>query len=95
MLKNQLSSLDVKTDVHDKYNEVIDEGNRRMAWGLSDVNSWYKNASGRTAQNWPFSLLEYWEQTREINADDYNNVEFHVSHQPNIFYEQWKRWLNE
>ena len=43
-----------------------------MAWGLSDVNSWYKNASGRTAQNWPFSLLEYWEQTREINSDDYN-----------------------
>ena len=74
MLKNQLSSLDVKTDVHDKYNEVIDEGNRRMAWGLSDVNSWYKNASGRTAQNWPFSLLEYWEQTREINSDDYNIV---------------------
>ncbi len=74
MLKNQLSSLDVKTDVHDKYNERIDEGNRRMAWGLSDVNSWYKNASGRTAQNWPFSLLEYWEQTREINSDDYNIV---------------------
>ena len=74
MLKNQLSSLDVKTDVHDKYNEVIDEGNRRMAWGLSDVNSWYKNASGRTAQNWPFSLLEYWEQPREINSDDYNIV---------------------
>ena len=23
--------------------------------------------SGRVAQNWPFSLLEYWQQTREIN----------------------------
>ena len=72
MLENQLASIDVKPNVHDKYNEVIDEGNRRMAWGLSDVNSWYKNASGRTAQNWPFSLLEYWEQTREMNSDDYN-----------------------
>ncbi len=88
MLENQLASIDVKTDVHDTYNERIDEGNRRMAWGLSDVNSWYKNASGRTAQNWPFSLLEYWEQTREIKAEDYNKVEFHVSHQPHIFYDQ-------
>ena len=71
LLENDLTSMDVKQEVHDSYNERIDEGNRRMAWGLSDVNSWYKNASGRTAQNWPFSLLEYWEQTREINPTDY------------------------
>ena len=71
LLENGLTSMDVKQEVHDSYNERIDEGNRRMAWGLSDVNSWYKNASGRTAQNWPFSLLEYWEQTREIDPADY------------------------
>jgi len=71
LLENGLTSMDVKQEVHDSYNERIDEGNRRMAWGLSDVNSWYKNARGRTAQNWPFSLLEYWEQTREIDPADY------------------------
>ena len=72
LLENQLQSLDVKAVVHDDYNKRIDEGNQRMAWGLSDVNSWYKNASGRTAQNWPFSLLEYWEQTRDIKPSDYH-----------------------
>jgi 4-hydroxyacetophenone monooxygenase len=71
MFEKQLNSIDVKPEVHDEYNEWIDQGNRRMAWGLSDVSSWYKNASGRTAQNWPFSLLEYWEQTREIKTSDY------------------------
>ena len=71
LLENNVDALDVKQEVHDTYNDRIDEGNRRMAWGLSDVSSWYKNASGRTAQNWPFSLLEYWEQTREIDASDY------------------------
>ncbi len=34
-------------------------------------NTWYKNAKGRVAQNWPFSLLEYWQQTRAVNDDDY------------------------
>ncbi len=42
-----------------------------MAWGASSVNSCYKNATGRSAQNWPFSLLEYWQNTREVNIDDY------------------------
>ena len=72
LLESDLQSVTVKQDIHDAYNKKIDAGNSRMAWGLSDVNSWYKNASGRTAQNWPFSLLEYWEQTREIDPADYD-----------------------
>jgi 4-hydroxyacetophenone monooxygenase len=35
------------------------------------VHSWYKNRSGRTGLNWPFSLLEYWVRTRTVNLDDY------------------------
>jgi 4-hydroxyacetophenone monooxygenase len=38
---------------------------------VSGVNSWYKSASGRVAQNWPFSMLEYWDQTRDVDPDDY------------------------
>jgi 4-hydroxyacetophenone monooxygenase len=64
-------SLDVKRDVHDRYNAEIDAENLRMAWGVSTVNSWYKNASGRVTQNWPFPLLEYWKRTRAVNASDY------------------------
>ena len=43
----------------------------QMAWGVSKVNSWYKSPSGRVAQNWPFTLLGYWQQTRSVNAADY------------------------
>jgi 4-hydroxyacetophenone monooxygenase len=50
-------------EVHDAFNERIDAENR--AWrGAVDVNSWYKNEHGRTAQNWPFTLLEYWQRSR-------------------------------
>lgn len=71
LLEGGHRSMDCRRDVHDAYNARIDEGNSRMAWGASTVNSWYKNEKGRVAQNWPFSLLEYWEQTREPNFDDY------------------------
>jgi hypothetical protein len=42
-----------------------------MAWGWSDVNSWYKNEHGRVTQNWPFTLLEYWQRTLAPDPDDY------------------------
>lgn len=71
LLERGARSLDPRAGVHEAYNERIDAGNRAMAWGVSQVNSWYKNEYGRVAQNWPFSLLEYWQQTREPNIDDY------------------------
>jgi 4-hydroxyacetophenone monooxygenase len=71
LLARGLRALDTKPAVHDAYNERIDAGNLQMAWGVSGVNSWYRNATGRSAQNWPFTLLEYWQQTREVDLDDY------------------------
>src|SRR5204863_1221889 len=71
LLETGLQSMDCRTDVHDAYNERIDDANRRMAWGASSVNTWYKNASGRITQNWPFSLLEFWQWTRRPDPADF------------------------
>ncbi len=71
LLETGARAMDPKPEVHDAYNERVDAENLRMAWGVSSVNSWYKNATGRSAQNWPFTLLEYWQQTREPDLDDY------------------------
>lgn len=64
LLASGKSALDVKQDVHDAYNEMIDEANRNRAWGASGVSAWYKNSYGRVSQNWPFTLMEYWERSR-------------------------------
>ncbi len=71
LLADNARAIGVKRDVHDRFNELVDAENRRMAWGWSTVNSWYKNAHGRVAQNWPFTLLEYWERTRQPDQQDY------------------------
>jgi len=38
-----------------------------MAWGVDGVTSWYKSASGRVSQNWPYPLLDYWQLTRDVD----------------------------
>jgi 4-hydroxyacetophenone monooxygenase len=71
LLGNGGHAMEVRADVHDEFNRQVDEQNRAMAWGWSDVNSWYKNRSGRVTQNWPFTLLEYWERTLKPDPADY------------------------
>ena len=71
MLEHGGSTIEVRRDVHDEFNDRCDAENRAMAWGWSPVNSWYKNEHGRVAQNWPFTLLEYWDRTRRADASEY------------------------
>ncbi len=72
LLEGGKRSLTCRAEVHDEFNERVDTANKAMAWGASSVSSWYKNANGRVAQNWPFSLLQYWEQTRSPNPSDFH-----------------------
>jgi 4-hydroxyacetophenone monooxygenase len=74
LLANGHRALDVRKDVHDTFNEAVDEENRNYAWGWSGVNSWYKNDRGRVSQNWPFTLLEYWQRTLAPDPDDYEFI---------------------
>ena len=66
--------LSIRKDVHDRFNERVDAGNQARAWGQSGVRSWYKNEYGRVSQNWPFTLLEYWQRTLRPDPDDFELV---------------------
>ncbi len=74
VLEEGAAAIVLRERVHAEFNEAIDAKNRAMAWGASDVNSWYKNSRGRSAQNWPYSLLEYWNRTRGVAAADYELI---------------------
>ena len=71
VLEGKHKTLDCKRDVHDAYNVRIDAANRKRAWGVGDTNSWYKNDRGRVSQNWPFNVIEYWQQTRKPSPEDF------------------------
>jgi 4-hydroxyacetophenone monooxygenase len=71
LLDRGKGALDCRPEVSGAYNARVDAANAAMAWGASSVNSWYKNSHGRVIQNWPFSLLEFWERTRAPDPHDF------------------------
>jgi len=64
-------SMECRLQSHEEYNRRIDNATNQRAWGVTHVNTWYRNEHGRIAQNWPYNLYEYWRQTRHVSADDY------------------------
>ena len=71
LLTEGKAAMNCRPDIHDAYNEKIDEGNLAMAWGSPNVKSWYKNEHGRVTQNWPGTMLEFWQQSQVPNPDDF------------------------
>jgi 4-hydroxyacetophenone monooxygenase len=71
LIEGEYASMDIKRDVFDRYNELIDDANRNRTWGMPQVQSWYKNAEGRVTQVWPLQFSEYWRRTRAVALDDY------------------------
>ena len=71
MLRKGYAAMEPKQAVHDAFNEKVDAGNARMAWGVPHVTSWYKNEKGRVSQNWPFPIVDYWYATLKPDPADF------------------------
>jgi 4-hydroxyacetophenone monooxygenase len=64
-------AMDLRPEVLDSYQAVIDKANAGMAWGVEGVDNWYKSASGRVSQNWPLPTIDYWTLTRRPDPAHY------------------------
>ena len=64
-------SMEVREEVYLKHNRAVDQANAERVWVFSNTHSWFNNSNGRTAQNWPFSVLEYWQRTHRVRSADY------------------------
>ncbi|MBA3811991.1 MAG: NAD(P)-binding domain-containing protein [Caulobacteraceae bacterium] len=71
MAESGSRTMEVRREVHDAFNAEVDAANALMAWGAPQVTSWYKNATGRVSQNWPFPLVDYWNATVAPNRADF------------------------
>lgn len=74
LLEGGYATMDLRPEVLDAYQVVIDEANALMAWGVEYVHNWYKTPSGRVSTNWPLTTLEYWERTRRPVPSDYRLI---------------------
>ncbi len=72
MLERPFSTMDCKQDVHDAYNQRLDETLARMVWSHPGMDSWYKNSKGRVTTTSPWRLLDYWRWTKAPDLADYD-----------------------
>ena len=66
-LRSGATVVEPTPEAVDAWRNFVDLGNDQMAWGVSSVPSWYRSASGRITQNWPESLLVYFDMTRDLD----------------------------
>jgi 4-hydroxyacetophenone monooxygenase len=71
MFANNVTTLEVRADVHQDYNARIDEAHERMVWTHKGMDTYYRNARGRVVVNNPFRMQEFWQLTDTANLDDY------------------------
>ena len=64
-------AMEVSAVASQRYDERIDAQTRRMAYGVDGVSNWYKSATGRVTQNWPFSTVDFWRQMQSVKEDDF------------------------
>ena len=71
MVTSALGAVEVRREPHDRYNEMVDRANENMVWTHPGVSSYYRNSRGRVVVNLPVKNIEYWQNTREANLDDF------------------------
>lgn len=71
MLERQANLLEIPQEATDEYNEEVQNLSKNLAWGHPGVESWYKNSDGKVVNNSPFSNLEYWSRTHDVEPNRY------------------------
>lgn len=71
LIERGYSSLEVRPEVHDAYNERVDAACRGLAWGQPTVKNWYQNKERRVFANSPWRLVDYWRMTHTFDPADY------------------------
>ncbi|WP_067292156.1 flavin-containing monooxygenase [Sulfitobacter sp. EhC04] len=70
LLEEGAACVEPTQEAYQQFARWVDEGNRKMAWGAAEVNSWYRNSRGVVTASWPYSLLTYWQITRDVDPGE-------------------------
>jgi 4-hydroxyacetophenone monooxygenase len=71
MIQSEISSIDVRQEVHDDYVRRVDAEHDRMIWSHPGMTTYYRNAQGRVVTVMPWRLVDYWAMTRSPDLSDF------------------------
>lgn len=81
MFERDITSIEPRQDVTERYNETVDDVHSRTVWSHPGFGTYYRNSKGRVIFVMPFLNLEYWEFARQADFENYN---FHVHRDADI-----------
>jgi 4-hydroxyacetophenone monooxygenase len=71
LIESGYQSMECRQNVHDSYNERVDDAHSKMVWAHGGVGSWYKNKKGRVFATTPWRMVDYWHWTAALDPADY------------------------
>ena len=74
MLEGDLTSIEVRADIHDEYIERFDAEHAELVWSHPGMRNWYRNNAGRVFGPMPWRLVDYWAMTHAADLSEYRTV---------------------
>ncbi len=71
MVAGDVGSVEIRRDVHDAYNQAVDEAHEDMVWTHPGMSTYYRNERGRIVVNSPYRNVDFFAMTSEADLDDY------------------------
>ncbi len=63
MVERDLDAVEVRPEVHDAYNDALDDALAQTVWTHPGMTTYYRNSKGRIVVNIPWKNVEYWRLT--------------------------------
>ena len=77
MVEHRAATVDIKPEVAERYNDLIDEAHASLVWVHPGMTTYYRNSKGRVVFIAPFKNVDFWHMAKRPKMD-----EFTVSVQP-------------
>ena len=69
--RQNVGAVEIRQDVHDGYNEDVDNAHEKMVWTHPGMTSYYRNERGRIVVNSPWRNVDFYQMTREALLEEY------------------------
>jgi 4-hydroxyacetophenone monooxygenase len=71
MFRSNIPAIDVRQDVFEDYNELVEQVSETTVWTHPGTNTFFRNERGRLVFVSPFRNVEYWTRAENSGLEDY------------------------
>jgi 4-hydroxyacetophenone monooxygenase len=74
MTSNGLSTIEVRQDVFEQYNDLVERTSETTVWTHPGTTTFFRNDRGRLVFVSPFRNVEYWSRAEKSGLSDYDTT---------------------